>query len=144
MSLEGTRELGRKLKALGKAAEGKVLRQAVRAGAQPVMAHARATVPKGTEPHKTHKGRVVAPGFASRSLTTVTKIGRRKDRAFAFIGVKAEAYYVLQFVELGTSRQAAQPWLVPAFESTQKAQQQALAAKLRQAIMKAAKGQTHA
>jgi HK97 gp10 family phage protein len=67
--------------------------------------------------HKTYrKNRTVMAGFASRSLNMDTYVDYKRGVVGARLGVRKEAYYALQFVELGTSKQPAQPWLVPALE----------------------------
>ena len=63
----------------------------------------------------------------------------RKQQAAAIIGVRAEAFYAVSFVEIGTSKMGRRPWLRPAFYSTRDAQQEALAASLHKSILKAAK-----
>lgn len=137
--LEGVAELTRKLDSLKKLDDGKALRAAVRAGIKPAADRAKATAPVGTEAHRTYKGRLVAPGFTRRSVRSVTKMSRDKQKATALLGVRAEAFYSLQFIELGTSKFPKRPWLRPAFEATQAAQETALAASLRKSVEKAAK-----
>lgn len=135
--LEGVAALEARLRALRADLQGPALRAAVRAAAKPVKERAAATVPKGRGLHKTYKGRLVGPGFASRSLTVVTKLGATAQRAFALIGVKREAFYAVSFLERGTSKMAARPWLVPAFEATRGAQLTALKDGLAKAIARA-------
>jgi HK97 gp10 family phage protein len=136
--LRGAKELARLLKQMPEKMRGQVMRQAVRAATKPVIAAAKARIPvnKIEELHKTYKGRAVAPGFAQRSITAVTELGKSKLTAWARIGVKREAFYATQFVELGTSKQAKQPWLGPAFEATQSAQLSAIVAHIRKFIAK--------
>lgn len=87
---------------------------------QPVEQVAHATVPVGDRLHKTYKGRTVTPGFLSRSIRRAAFAKRgAKNEVRAVVGVAREAFYGLAFVERGTSKMPAQPWLVPAFESTQ-------------------------
>ncbi len=129
--LEGFAELDRALAALADPKDtGKVLRSGAGAGMRLVKKQAQATIPKGNRAHRTYKGRLVAPGFASRSLTVSTKLSRDKQKVFARLGVKREAFYAVQFLELGTARIARQPWLIPAYEQT-KAQ---AVAKMREAM----------
>jgi HK97 gp10 family phage protein len=139
VALEGVAELMRQLEALGKLEDGKALRSAVRAGMKPAQERAKALIPQGVDAHRTYKGRLVAPGFAKRSIRSVTKLSKDKQKASAALGVRSEAFYAVQFVELGTSKMSAQPWLRPAFDSTLGAQQAALAASLKKSIEKAAK-----
>lgn len=139
MALEGVAQLTRQLDALGKLEDGKALQAGVRAAIKSAKQRAEALIPVGVDEHRTHKGRLVAPGFAKRNIKVKVSTSRDKQRATASLGVSSEAYYAVQFVELGTSEMPAHPWLRPAFESTQSAQQQGLAASLRKSIEKAAR-----
>ena len=113
--IEGLKDLQKKLSALGPALGGKALRNATSAAMLPVLRTARASAPVGSTPeHKTHKGRTVFSGFLRRSVARRSYLAKDKMSATAVVGVKAEAYYGAQFVELGTSRQPRQPWLTPA------------------------------
>ena len=113
--LSGFRELDRKLAELSLQAQGKVLRASMRSAMTVAKKAATARAPVGKKLHKTYKGRLVAPGFAKRSL----KVGVGKTGLRAVMGVKAEAFYALQFVELGTKRMPKRPWFVPAFHDSQ-------------------------
>lgn len=101
--------------------DGKVTRSAVRAGAKTVVKRAKELIPEGIDAHRTYKGRLVAPGFARRAIRAITKLSRDKQAATASIGVRKEAYYAVQFVERGTVKQAAQPWLRPALDQASSA-----------------------
>jgi HK97 gp10 family phage protein len=118
MKLEGASELAAQLRELGKAVSGRVLKQAVTEAMMPTYRKALATVPVGDRPHKTYKGRMVEPGFAQQNLRLKPWVSKDKQSAAAMVGVNPEAYYVLQFIELGTSSIPAAPWLTPAFESS--------------------------
>lgn len=120
--LEGVPDVLRQLQAAGRLEDGKALRAAVRAGAKPVVVRAQATIPQGSRMHKTYKGRLVAPGFAMRSVSAQVIVSKDKQMAAALIGVKGEAFYATLFVERGTSKMPAHPWLEPAFEGTQREQ----------------------
>jgi HK97 gp10 family phage protein len=137
--LIGVAALTKKLRELGLLEDGKAIRRSVAAGGRVVVARAKALIPKGVDAHRTYRGRLVAPGFASRSIRSITTLTKDKQKAAAMIGVRNEAFYAVQFVELGTSKMAKQPWLRPAFESTLDAQQQAVADSLRKTIVKVAK-----
>lgn len=115
--LEGVAELTKKFQELGAAATGAALRSAARAAMKPAADRAKALIPVGTVAHRTFKGRLVAPGFARRSIRVVTKLSRDKQKVTALLGVRREAFYAVQFVELGTSKTPAEPWLRTAFES---------------------------
>lgn len=115
----GFDELAKKLSTLTSDEEiGKALSQAVRAALAEVVKDARSRIPVGTEAHRTYKGRLVAPGYARRSIRTLVRKDKTNHKVTGLVGVRAEAYYALQFVELGTSKMAAQPWLRPAFEAS--------------------------
>jgi len=122
---EGLAELEKKLKELADPKkQAAVLRAAVREPMKQVMERAKANITAvGISPgeralHKTYKGRLVSRGFALRSIRMITKMSKDKQSASAILGVRKEAYYALQFHELGTSRLRARPWLVPAFEQS--------------------------
>lgn len=139
MALEGVGQLTKRLDELGKLEDGKALRRGVAAGGRVVVKRAQALIPKGVDAHRTYKGRLVAPGFASRNIRSVTSLSKDKQKATVRIGVRNEAFYAVNFVEIGTSKMGKQPWLRPAFQSTLDAQQNALADSLRKSILKAAK-----
>lgn len=142
MPLEGVAELDRKLAEMGKAVTGKALRAAVRAGGNVVKKAAQAKIPKGEQMHRTYKGRIVAPGFSSRNVRVVTKLDKTGEKASAAIGVRKEAFYATQFVELGVPAHgiAARPWLRPAMAETRDMQQTAIAQALKRQVERAARG----
>lgn len=137
--LEGFRELEKKLDRLSHLNQGRALRVALNASANPVVKQARATVPRGDVPHKTYKGRWVSPGFASRNIRKKVWIARNKTYGSAMVGVRSEAFYALQFLELGTSEIPRRPWLEPAFRLTRGSQTSLFAQKMREYIAKVAK-----
>lgn len=139
--LTGVRELSAKLDKLSAKASGTILRRAANAAVKPVIAEARARIPvnKINALHKTYKGRYVAPGFAQRSVASKVSLSRDKRAVFASIGVKREAFYAVNFVEVGTSRQGKQPWLRPAFQATQSKQLTAFSEVLKKEIDKVAR-----
>lgn len=139
MALEGVAALTKQLEELGNAVKGKALRAAVRAGGNVVKKAAQARAPVGTKMHKTYKGRLVAPGFTQRSVRVVTRLDKTGEKASAAIGVRREAFYALQFIELGTSTIPAAPWLRPAHASTQGQQLQALSASMKRSVERAAR-----
>jgi HK97 gp10 family phage protein len=133
-AIDGLPKLFKQLRNLAQLDQGKALRRGVKAGMRPAQQRARAAIPVGVDKHRTYKGREVAPGFARKSIRVVVSVSRDKKRAEAILGVRAEAFYATQFVELGTSRTPAQPWLRPAFKSSSDQQQTELATELRAAI----------
>jgi HK97 gp10 family phage protein len=140
-TLIGLKDLERKLKKLDGAVSEKVLRSAVMNASTPAFKAIKAAAPVGKKAHRTHKGNLVAPGFLRRSIKRFSRIrhGRSRSWAAASIGVRAEAYYGLQFVELGTKKMRARPWFVQAFKSQQKRMEQRFIQQLRAKIMRASR-----
>jgi len=121
--VEGTKELTEKLRLLSTPKEYiGALRESVRMPMKQVFKKAKANLsrisPGKREIHRTYKGRLVSSGFALRSLRMIVATGKEKESASAVLGVRKEAFYVLQFFELGTAHISAQPWLQPAFYSS--------------------------
>ena len=131
--VKGARELERKLQRLSAAASGRAIRTAVGFAMTPVLKEARSNAPIGTTSHKTHKGRVVAPGFLSRSIKKKTKLSRNKGSAFAWIQADSEAFYG-RYTEKGTVNITAQPWLRPAMKDNKRLVKNRYADKLRDRI----------
>lgn len=134
--IEGTAALIEKLAQIGKLEDGKALRSAARAGIKPVFIQAKANIPKSPDAAKTYKGRLVGPGFASRNIRTITQLKQAEGIVRASVGVRAEAFYAVRFVERGTKKQKAQHWLTEAFEQTQGKQIDAVVASLEKSIAK--------
>ena len=137
-NVEGAALLSRGLVALGNAAGGKALRAAATSAMLPTLRKAQATAPVGSVPHKTYKGRLVAPGFLKRSIRRVSKLSRDKQKVTVRLGVRNEAFYGVAFLEIGTSKMTARPWLVPAYNATYREVTQRLAAQLERNIKRAA------
>jgi HK97 gp10 family phage protein len=137
-TLEGVAALTRQLEALGKLDDGKALKRAVAAGIQPAKRAAQATIPVGTKPHRLKSGLLVAPGFAKTQIRTRTSINAAKNVASAVLGVTGDAFYAVQFVEMGTIKMRAQPWLRPALAAGRDEGEAALRASLEKDVLKAA------
>lgn len=143
--LLGARELSAKLTAM---ADPKKAAQALKASvAKPMQKVARVArgnltrISPGKAPfHRTYQGRLVSAGFASRNVIVRTSINRSKTAAFAQLGVRKEAFYAINFFELGTATIGAQPWLVPAFDAQRSATLSGVTASLRESVTKHAKG----
>jgi hypothetical protein len=118
----GLRDLDRKLNALSGVARGPILIESVEAAGKLVVDEATIRCPEEKVKaylKKTYKGnRVWHPGFAKRNVRMNSFLSRDKKAAAVIIGVKREAFYAINFVELATSRGPGDPWLVPSFEST--------------------------
>lgn len=121
--LEGFADLTAKLKELASPKEqAATLRAAVRVPMRDVMSKAQTNIarisPGERAIHRTYKGRLVTRGFAMRSIRMAVRMHPSKTQAYAVLGVLAEAFYALQFFELGTATIPSQPWLQPAFNSS--------------------------
>jgi len=113
--IHGFEGLDRKLAQLSNPRDQrKVIRAALTSATTPIVKSARQNAPHGAAGHKTYKGRIVAPGFLSRSIKRKTRIVGQS--IITYIGTDKEAFYG-QFFELGTRFLTRQPWLVPALES---------------------------
>lgn len=136
--LAGARDLYNKLVVLGGLDSGNITRNAVRAGIKAAYTAAQARIPVGDQAFRTYTGRLVGPGFAKRNIRVISVLSKDKTTATAILGVRKEAYYAVQFVELGTSKMAAQPWLRPAFYGSGAAQQEGIVAYLQKRVNKIA------
>lgn len=115
--IKGLRELDAGLAELPAAVRGKTLEAALMRAAKPILdeARSRAPVRQGGAKRigKGSKGRL--PGFLRASLRRARK--RASDAsATVQIGPHRRAFYGM-FQEFGTSRQAARPFLRPAFDA---------------------------
>lgn len=106
--IKGMDQLSRNLASLGQKLGTKVLRQAAMQVTTPAFKEMKASIPVGKVAHRTHKGRLVAPGFAKRSVAR-RSIARR-GRVYITMGIKNEAFYGVHFVDKGTKKMKAQSW----------------------------------
>lgn len=134
--VSGLKELDKAISKLQPKFQRRVYRNAVNASLLPVMREAKASAPRGTEPHKTYKGRWVSPGFLARSVARKTIAKRDGSKFIGMVGVKPEAFYGTLFLELGTSQIPARPWLEPAFRRNKKTTQRLFRKKLWEQIRK--------
>lgn len=145
--IKGFKELSKQLSKLGSAAGGRALRNSAKASMRPALRAAKANVPVGSldyngknpYPQLTYKGNEKNRGHAKRSIKLTSYLSRDKRRAGASVGVEAEAFYALQFVELGTAYIAKNPWLTPAFRSSVPAIDALLKVKIKEQLDKAVK-----
>lgn len=137
--LEGVKDLTDKLIELKGAAAATQLRGVAKKAIEEAEHVARARIPRGTVPHITYRGRLVSPGYAVSTLRVETRINKRTGSAEAMLGVGREAFYAVLFVELGTARMQAQPWLRPAFEESEDKMLRVMADDLRKRVERIAK-----
>jgi HK97 gp10 family phage protein len=132
--IAGYKELAAQLSRMGAAPGGKALRSAAMSSMLPAVKRARSSAPVGSSyesrqadgtnrnpdpyPTRTYKGRLKTPGFASRNVARVSKISSDKRSVQVLLGVRKEAFYAVQFVELGYGNQPRRPWLEPAFRES--------------------------
>jgi len=142
MPIKGHRELSAQLSKLGKAAGGKALRSGAMSAMLPALRAAQAAAPvragdSGLK--RTYKGRLVAPGFASRNVKRRSFMSYDKRTVWVSLGMAKEAFYAVSFIELGTSTYARKPWLEPAFRRSLPEVYRALGVNLKRTIDKAAR-----
>lgn len=137
--LEGVKELTGQLTELGVKLASRELKGTVKTALEEAEHLARSRIPQGTEPHKTYRGRLVSPGYALSTLHIEVSINKRSGAVVATLGVGREAFYAVLFVELGTARTGAQPWLRPSFEQSQDAMLNKIASELRARVEKIAR-----
>src|SRR5574337_608603 len=136
--IDGLRELKRALEELPKAIGRNVLRGAVRAGAQLIRKEAQQRAPvytgdvsKGHPPPGTLKRAVYQKQINELSSATRQTffVGVRKGNKYRNQGksgkLSQDAYYA-SWVEFGTSKMAARPFLRPAFEAQKNAAVEAI------------------
>ena len=138
-TLEGLAQLTRQLNALSSLEEGKALRLAVRAGIKPAFQRAQETMPVGSEPHRLKNGLLVNAGYAKSTLRIITTINSAKNIASAVMSTRKLAYYEVKWVELGSHKMAAQPWIRRALAETRSQGEEAFKASIGKAIERAAK-----
>lgn len=137
--LAGAKDLYDKLTILYHLDSGNITRNAVRAGIGAAYKAAKTRIKKGDQAFRTYTGRLVGPGFASRNIRVISVLSKDKTSATAILGVRKEAYYAVQFLERGTSKMAAQPWLRPSFYGTAAEQQRGIVQYMQKRIDKIAK-----
>lgn len=142
--LDGYAELHRKLTALASSKQqSDALRASVRTPMREVMKRAKVAIgkisPGKRQLHRTYKGRLVSAGFASRNMRVIVVSSKDKQAAWALLGVRKEAFYALQFFELGTAFIQKQPWLVPTFYAMKAQSVQGIANVMKKWIDKIAK-----
>jgi HK97 gp10 family phage protein len=136
--------------------DGKALKRCVKSGINEALKRAQEIIPQegnGTHGGRAHRlkvskslhekyvaiGVIVTPGFAKLSLRTVSTINAEKNVASGILGVRKAAYYAVQFLECGTHKMKAQPWLRRALLEARDNAERALKHSLEVSVAKAAK-----
>lgn len=152
MAITGYRQLSAQLSAMGKAVGGNTLRTAANRAMQEAKKTAQFVAPVGNPPYevkgenrtvdpypvKSYTGRLRTPGFASRNVATKATLSKDRTSVRVMLGVRPEAFYAVQFIELGTSKIPKRPWLEPAFRRSIPAVDARFQAELKKLIDKAA------
>lgn len=118
MKIEGFDKLERQLMELGAKVGGRTLRSALMTASLPALRSIQSAAPVGSLAHRTYRGRLVAPGFLGRNIRRKSILSRDKSRATVLIGPASEAFYA-SFLEFGTSKMSAQPFMERAFRQSQ-------------------------
>jgi HK97 gp10 family phage protein len=119
--LEGADELNEALRAVGDRASGLLLQRAAEEGGKVIQEEAERRAPRETGN--------LQENVVDRMILRRQRVGR----AQVDIGPTRDAWYG-RFLELGTSKMEAQPWLRPAFEAKVKEATDAVANALRNAL----------
>jgi HK97 gp10 family phage protein len=148
VDLKGLAELERKLTQLAEKLQVKAQRQATNAGAQIIKKAARSRVSVdtgllrknivvGRSRRNSAKGRESYNIFLKREkrIYANTRANRRRNRVGRKYEVDGPAFYG-KFIEMGTSKMVAKPFMRPAFESSKQAAVDAVRNKLADFIRK--------
>jgi len=124
IKIEGAKELERKLLSMEPKLARKSVMRALRAGARPILARAKALVPAPTGAlKKSLKIRALKKRRYSHGVMVATSEG----------WFKGDEFYGA-FVEFGTSKMPPHPFMRPAFDAEKKNAEQIIAAELRKGI----------
>jgi HK97 gp10 family phage protein len=152
--IHGFEKLTKQLSAMGMAVGKKTLRAAAMQAMLPALRTAQRNAPVGAPPYesrtserrdgdpyptKTYKGRYKTPGFAKRNVARKAIVSKDGRSVQILLGVKPEAFYAVQFIELGYGKVPRRPWLEPAFRSSLPAVDRRFKERLKALIDKAAK-----
>lgn len=137
-TLEGVAALTKQLNALSSLEEGRALKRAVKAGIKPALTRAQEIIPVGSMPHRLSNGLLVNYGYAKAALRTISTINSAKNIASGILGVRKLAYYALQFVEMGTRKMPAQPWIRRALSESRSDCEEAFRASIQRSVERAA------
>lgn len=138
-TLEGVAALTKQLEQLGSLDNGAALKRCVKSGINEAFKVAQQIIPVGTKPHRLQNGLLVNYGYAKSALRTISTINSAKNVASGILGVRKQAFYILQYIELGTRKMRAQPWIRRALNDSRDDAEEALRRSLVVSINKAIK-----
>lgn len=119
VTIDGGEELKRRLEAMGDKSLA-IAKDAILEGAEIVRQEASRRAPRRT-------------GNLAANIVVGEPKGEKPGELAVVIGPNKDAFYGL-FLELGTSKMAARPFLVPALKATKKQVQETVAAALRRGL----------
>jgi HK97 gp10 family phage protein len=136
--VQGLRELGAALKELGDDIAKKIIFSATLAGASAVKKRAQEIAPRSERSHRVGRsGPVVQPGHLANGLATKRLKSNTAGVAQYEVRWKAkkkgDPFYGL-FIEFGTAKSKAQPFMRPAFDQSKDAALAAITSKLKARI----------
>lgn len=140
MNLTGFKELAKALRELGPRVAKNTLRRSVAAGATIIKTEARARAPKDTGEMAKDimvKRERDTRGEMAATYSVFVRSGKKSRLAGKGRNVQKDSYY-WKFVEFGTSKMAAKPFLRPSFESKKEEAVKVIGEKLDEGIQKAA------
>jgi HK97 gp10 family phage protein len=141
-NLTGFKELAESLKQLGPRVAKNTLRRAVSAGAVTVRNEARARAPVDTGEMKkdiqVKREKDQRDGPLAARYSVFVRSGKKSRLSGKSRNIQKNSFY-WKFIELGTSKMAAQPFLVPAFESRKEEAVKIIGEKIDEGIQKAAR-----
>lgn len=97
--VSGFKELERKLNEIDEQTSRRVVSRATSQAVTRMVAQMRQRAPVGTVAHRTYKKRLVPPGFGRKSIRKSTKFNKRTGLVETRIGVRREAFYLIQFYD---------------------------------------------
>ena len=142
VELSGFRELAAALREIGPRAAKNTLRRAVSSGAVLVRNEARARAPVDSGEMKkdiqVKREKDQRDGPLSAKYSVFVRSGKKSRLSGRSRNVQKDSFY-WKFVEFGTSKMAAQPFLDPAFQSKKEDAVKAIGESLDEGIQKAAR-----
>jgi len=131
LATSGFEELAKKFRKLEMKTQDKLTTQVPRFAMTPVRDAGRSNGPKGIRGHFVARKRVskahgaartggiyVPPGYGARSIDIDVKRWSNKAGATVSVGPSSNAFYLTQFVEIGTGKQPRQDWLLKTYRQT--------------------------
>jgi HK97 gp10 family phage protein len=141
LKLTGFKELADALRELGPRVARNSLRRAVSAGAAEIRNDAKARAPVDTGEMRKDimiKRERDTKGEMAATYSVFVRSGKKSRLAGKSRDVQKDSYY-WKFVEFGTSKMAAKPFLRPAFESRKEEAVKVIGEKLDEGVQKAAR-----